>query len=104
MRGSRISTISLFALTAAFTQQPDYFPLHPGNQWVYRCSGSCGDAVPVLEIVKIGKFNGRWYSLLKGFDGLESWLRQDPSGVLWEFDPATERELQWYRFFAPEGE
>ena len=104
MPGTRIFTISLLLFTAAFAQQPDYFPLHPGNQWVYRCNGACGDPAPVLEVVKYGQFNGRWYSLVKGFGGREAWLRQDKDGVLWQYDPTVDAELQWYRFFAPEGE
>jgi hypothetical protein len=84
--------------------QPNYFPLHVSNQWVYRCSGFCGNAAPALQISKAAEFNGRAYFLLKGFAGQETWLRQDERGTLWAFDPETNQESRWYSFFAAEGE
>ncbi len=104
MLGTRIITASLLLGAAAFAAEPDYFPLHPGNQWVYRCTGNCGDELPVLEIARDRSFNGTWYALLKGFHGRETWLRQDSDGVLWALDPDSGLETRWYSFFAPVGE
>jgi len=106
MSGTRISTISLILLlsVAAYGFQPEYFPLQPGNQWIYHCAGAtCGSEPPVLEILKWGEFGGRWYSLFKGFDDDQTWLRQDPDGKLWALDPETRQESLWYDFAAEEG-
>jgi Intracellular proteinase inhibitor len=101
MLGTRTIIVSLLLGAVAFAVEPDYFPLHPGNQWVYRCTGNCGDELPVLEIARDGWFNGTRYALLKGFNGRQTWLRQDESGVLWAFDPDSGLESRWYSFFAP---
>lgn len=103
MLGIRTITTSFLCFTA-LAAEPDYFPLQPGNQWVYRCSGFCGEEAPVLGIARYGEFNGKNYSLLKGFHGSEAWLRQDDDGVLWAFDAASGQEARWYSFFASEGE
>jgi len=104
MRGIRISTISLFFCLAGAAATPDYFPLQQGNQWVFRCGGTCTSDPQVLEIERLGEFNGNRYALLKGFHGRETWLRLDETGVLWAYDPGSGRESRWYSFFAPEGE
>lgn len=110
MRGRKIST-SNFALALGFAlaslaaaAQPDYFPLHPGNQWIYRVSGGGEDRFLVLEIVRTGQFGGRTYSLLRGFPSGEFWLRMDEGGNLWSYSAERNREELWYAFHRPEGE
>lgn len=89
---------------AGWGAQPDYFPLHPGNQWVYRCGGSCAEPFATVEVVRGAEFEGRWYWMLNGFGGRETWLRQDTDGILWAFNPDSGEERRWYSFLAPEGE
>jgi hypothetical protein len=104
MRGTRIFILSLLMGWAGWGAQPDYFPLHPGNQWVYRCGGSCAEPFATVEVVRGAEFEGRWYWMLNGFGGRETWLRQDADGVLWAFNPDNGEERRWYSFLAPEGE
>jgi hypothetical protein len=88
----------------AFATTPDYFPLHPGNQWVYRCSGFCPEPLAVVGIPRMDYLLGRWYARWEGFGGRPSWLRQDDSGTVWALDIATGKESRWYWFFSPAGE
>ncbi len=99
----RALALALAAAVAASAAGPDYFPLHQGNQWVYRCSGACAEALAVAEISSAGYFNGRWYSFYRGL-GEAAWLRQDAEGTVWALDPATGAETRWYAFSTPEGQ
>jgi hypothetical protein len=91
------------AAAAAVAAGPDYFPLHQGNQWVYRCSGACAEPLAVAEIAGTAYLHGRWYSHYRGL-GTAAWLRQDAEGSVWAFDPATGTESRWYAFSASEGQ
>ena len=82
---------------------PDYFPLHPGNQWVYRCTGLCAEPLSVIGISRMEFVAGKWYSLLDGFSGKQSWLRQDEDGTVWALNTVTGSENLWYKFGTPEG-
>ncbi len=104
MRGTRIFTISLLFALTGFGAWPDYFPLQPGNQWIYRCAGNCAAEPQVVEVTKWDVVDGKLYWLLKGFYGRQNWLRMDDDGVLWAFDPESKRESRWYSFFAAERE
>ncbi len=104
MIGLRACVGSALIFLSAAGASPDYFPLHLGNQWVYRCSGFCGEPLPTVGITRVNYIGGRWYSLLEGFSGSQTWLRQDESGTLWALDAATGKENRWYWFFAAEGE
>ncbi len=83
---------------------PDYFPLHVGNQWVYRGSGTRGESTLVLEITRTAEFNGRVYWLLHGLPGADYWLRMDDAGTLWAYNPDRSSEEVWYAFQASEGQ
>ncbi len=103
MPGRRIFTISL-ALACLSAAQPDYFPLHPANQWIYRVSGAGGDRLLAVEVARTAEFAGRTYSLLRGFAAGEVWVRMDDGGNLWAYFPDRNREELWYAFQKPEGE
>ncbi len=106
MPGKRTSTVSCLLVWAALLRaaQPDYFPLHVGNQWVYRGSGPRGESILSLEIARSAQFAGRTYWLLRGLPDGEYWLRMDEQGTLWAYDPARNQEQVWYAFQKPEGE
>jgi hypothetical protein len=104
MCGARAFAATVLLWISAFAVSPDYFPLHPGNQWVYRCSGLCSEPLSVVGVSRMGYLGGAWYSLVESFGGRQSWLRQDESGTLWALDPATGKESRWYSFFASAGE
>jgi hypothetical protein len=46
---------------AASAQQPDYFPLQAGNQWIYRAGGTRAASALVVEITQSQVFNGQTY-------------------------------------------
>lgn len=105
MFGRRISTVSLlFGVALLSAAEPDYFPLHPGNQWVYRATGTRGQTILTLEIARTGQFAGKTYSLLRGWPEGEYWLRMDEQGNLWAYDPSRNQEELWYAFQKLEGE
>jgi hypothetical protein len=97
-----ITAFAVSAVFCAWAAQPDYYPLNQGNQWVYGCTGFCGNVLPVVAISRKDQFNGKSYFLLEGFGGRPTWLRQDEGGVLWALDSATGGESRWYAFFTPE--
>lgn len=105
MFGRRISTISLLGAASLLTAaQPDYFPLHVGNQWIYRATGTRGETVLTIEITGAAEFSGRRYWLLHGLEDRDYWLRMDPEGNLWAYDPERDQEQLWYAFGLPEGQ
>jgi hypothetical protein len=73
-------------------QHPNYFPLDPGNQWVYVASGGAGGAAAqVVEVARAVESGGRWYWQYQGFEG-SLLLRTDESGNLYWLDPQTRSE------------
>jgi hypothetical protein len=99
MPGTRtfIASFVLFAgLAAAAT---DYFPLEPGNLWIYRA----GAETMTIEVLRTEVAANRAYSVVRGFPGADLWLRMDEAGSLWAYDPASRREAVWADLNAPEG-
>jgi len=91
-------------LGAAFTAvaQPDYFPLHVGNQWVYRGSGTRGGTALAIEITGTAELEGRTYWRLEGFPGGGYWVRKDDTGAMLAYDADRKQESVWYAFQAQE--
>jgi hypothetical protein len=104
LAGWRAFAGSALVWLSAFAAGPDYFPLQPGNQWVYRCTGLCPEPAAVVGVTRTDYFAGRWYALVEGFAGRQSWLRQDETGTLWALDSATGLESRWYSFGSAERE
>jgi len=104
MRGRRISIVSFALAWLMPAAHPDYFPLHVGNQWVYRAGGTRTDGILTLEITRTGQFAGRTYWLLHGLPQGDFWLRMDEEGNLWAYAPERNQEELWYAFQKPEGE
>jgi intracellular proteinase inhibitor BsuPI len=86
-------------LSGVATAQTEYFPLHQGNQWIYRGTAS----VQAMEIDGAQTIDGKDYSLLKGAFGGDAWLRMAADGTLYAYDPETKRERPWVAFQTPEG-
>jgi len=82
---------------------PDYFPLHVGNQWVYRQGGAFPGEPVVVDIPRSEVFEGRSYSLVRGFGESNAWLRMDENGTLHAYDPDRRQELVWAAFATPAG-
>ncbi len=98
----RLCLITACFAIAGFAQ--DYFPLHVGNQWVYRQTGPLPLDPVVVDIVESQVMEGRAFSLLRGLPEGPLWLRQDGDGILYSLDPLTMREAVWARFRTAEGD
>ncbi|MCW5983459.1 MAG: hypothetical protein KIT09_35535 [Bryobacteraceae bacterium] len=94
---------ALACASAALAYQPDYFPLNPGNRWVYRQSGALAGNPLVVEVVRGEVIDNRWYALVNGFPTGAAWLRLGEDGTLYAYDPESETDLVWVAFDAPEG-
>lgn len=90
----------------AFAVHPDYFPLEPGNQWIYRSSGRVGTTTWTLEVVQTEIVDGKVYSRLRGltgFTGSEALVRMEEDGTLYvrALEKGAAEEV-WAAFGAPE--
>src|SRR5947209_19573671 len=105
MRGLRIFIASLLCCAGihVYAQQPDYFPLGPGNVWVYRCVGACASPSATIQVGAPKDFNGTTYWQLQGWLDSDYWVRQDQNGNVFSYDPAANQEKLWYAFGSPEG-
>ena len=86
MRTLLLPTILLtFAAPPMFAAQPDYFPLHVGNQWVYRIEGRVGaGGSVVVDIPRTETVNNRIYSVVRGLDdSREILLRSSEEGAVY---------------------
>ena len=85
--------------------QPDYFPLHVGDQWIYRVKGiGQAGATLTLEVTRAEVLNGRYWHLISGFPEGDYWVRMDEDGSLVSYDPDLNAETLWYAFQSPEGD
>ena len=90
--------LTVLLVTAGLAAAQNYFPLEAGNQWIYRS----GSQIATAEVVRTESFDGRVYSLVRGFFG-DAWLRTNESGALVAFNPDTRTEQLWTAFGAAEG-
>ena len=96
------SWIGFFVWPAAAVT-PDYWPLEPGNQWVYRSSGRGGAEILTFEVLRNEVLDGRVYSVIRRANAAGIWLRMDEDGRLHAWDPASRQESLWADFGAPAG-
>lgn len=92
--------VGLFSLCAA---GQDYFPLHEGNQWIWRAAGANSSEVVTAEISRKQVVDGREYAQITGFFGKTALLRMDANGTLLEYDAQSKTEQVWAAFGTPEG-
>jgi hypothetical protein len=72
--------------TAAVAAGPDFFPLQPGNIWIYRGTG-IGASIVTVEVTRRAAFAGKTFSLVEGWPGGAVWLRNGEDGIVRRFDP-----------------
>ncbi|MBK9170070.1 MAG: hypothetical protein IPM24_21775 [Bryobacterales bacterium] len=93
----KLTWIVLFL--TALAAQAEYYPLHVGNQWVYRSPfGS-----HLVEVERAAVFGGQEYRLLRGAIGGDVWLRMGEGGRLYAYDPETRTETLRAAFETPAG-
>lgn len=103
MRTLGVLLLLALSVTAA-AYQPDYFPLQPGNQWIYVQDGvSAGEPITIV-VDSFEVFDQKAYALVTGFPSGDAWLHLGDDGVLMAWDQATQSESPWVAFGAPEGE
>jgi len=99
---SKRAFLFLGAVSACFAQS-EYFPLHPGNQWVYRMSGFAPGEPVVVDVRSTMDSGGRTYAVVRGLPEGELQLRVDESGLLLRRDPRSGVETVWADFSKPAG-
>jgi hypothetical protein len=103
MNLSRVLT-AILAVAPLAAAQPDYFPLHVGNQWIYRQSGQISGAPVVVSIPRTVTFAERTYSMVSGFAEGPLYLRMEDDGTLYAYDTESRTEGVWAAFATPEGQ
>jgi hypothetical protein len=85
-------------------QPCDYFPMAPGNLWIYQGSGVYSSKLLTLEITTTQAFQGTPYFLLNGLPQQDYWLREDAKGSIRQYDPSQAVEKLWWDFNSPPGQ
>jgi hypothetical protein len=88
------------ALAAA---TPDYFPLHVGNQWIYRQSGGGANRSLSVWVSGIETIGGRSYARVAGLEEGEALLRMESESRLIAYDRTARAERVWAEFATPVG-
>ena len=83
------------------SQQPDYLPLNPGNQWVYQPAGR-GQPI-VMEVLRSAVFDDNTYYRTRNFLNADTWLRMREDATLVAYNPDTKQESVLVAFGAAEG-
>lgn len=84
--------------------EADYFPLAPGDIWIYECNGSCANQTAVTVLVgPTTTVKGVTYTQLQGWFGGNYWVRADGAGHVWQYDPGSQQEALWYAFETSAG-
>lgn len=80
--------MSLGLLTALpLLAAPNYFPLHPGNQWLYR-ETSTGQSI-MITVGEPAEKSGEPYYPVKGYAAGEVWVQRGRDGSLYRYDEGT---------------
>jgi len=95
------SIFVFFSLSCAFAQT-EYFPLHVGNQWVYRGEGRVAPATVIIDIPRSEVIGHHVYFLVRNLGESNAWLRMADDGTLYSLDRASGRESVWAVFATPE--
>lgn len=101
-----LAVVLLVAAGSAQAASPDYFPLAPGNQWVFRAVGAGGAVTrsQTLDVVETRSVNGNSYQIVRGLASGDVWARTTPEGRILVYDPATQAERILYAFDSPDGQ
>lgn len=89
------------SLTSSFAQ--DFFPLHVGNQWIYRTAFGRTATFTSIDIQRTETVGDRTYWVVRGFDEGPALLRSE-DGTLYRYNSDTRREEVWAVFPTREGD
>ena len=101
LKASVLMAASLLGASGLAAAQPDYFPLQPGNQWVYRASRGDGFTVEVAEARTVAD---RTYYVTRGLGSSDVWLRESDDGTVYAYDSTTGKETVWAAFSTADGQ
>ncbi len=83
----------------------DYFPLHIGNQWIYRTAlGTHSSTLTAIDIPRAETIGDQTYSVVRGFDEGPALLRLANDGTLYRYNPESKSEEVWAAFATKEGD
>ena len=94
----------LACLAGTIAQSQDYFPLHVGNQWIYRTEFARLASLTVVDVPRAETIGDQTYSVVRGFETGPVLLRQTEGGTLYRYDPETKAEEVWAVFSTKEGD
>lgn len=90
-----------FLLTlTAFAQDAEYWPLAPGNQWVYQ--STLGEPFTV-EVLRTETIAGQNYAIVRGFAGASDLPLRQQGSTLLVYDRASRQEKTYVDFSQPTG-
>jgi hypothetical protein len=81
----------------SFAADVDYFPLHVGNQWVYRATGRTAGEPRTIEVTGFESRGPRQYAVWRSFEGAVL-LRTADDGTIYAFDSAANAESIYSAF------
>jgi hypothetical protein len=98
----KLATILALA-SSAMAAIPDYFPLHAGNQWIYRQTGGGVNRTLVVWVSGAESIGSQQYARLTGLEEGEALLRMEGEGRLLAYDRSTRTERVWADFSTRAG-
>lgn len=97
----RLLPLAVLLCLSAMAQNPDYFPLQVGNQWIYRGTG-VGASSRTIEVIGTTTTADHTYFLVSGFGNAPVQLRRTDDNKLLQLEPATGTERLLEDFSASE--
>lgn len=91
-------------ILSASSYAQDYFPLHVGNQWIYRTAAFGRVSLTVVDIPRTQTIGDQLYSVVQGLAQEPALLRSADGGTLLRYNPETRTEEVWAAFGTKEGD
>ena len=104
MRSTALSVCLL--ATNIFAQ--DFFPLHVGNQWIYRTAIEnrwfSNSTLTTIDIPRTETIGDQTYSVVRGFEDGPALLRMAEDRTLYRYNTESKSEEVWAAFNTKEGD
>lgn len=92
----RFLAFTLLSLASLWGQLPDFFPLVPGSQWLYR--GSPLDGPLKIQILDTTTLNEKTYFRLRGYTSDDLLIRRLDDGSFVYWNATTKSDATFLRF------